>query len=275
MWSQLKLEAHELWRYRSLLRMLVERDLKTRYRGSVLGILWSFLQPLGMMLVMTLAFTYITRVNANMPKAHMFILAGTLAWNMFTSAVVGGTNSVMANSSIVKKVYFPRVLLPISAGISSFVNYLLSLPIFILMALLTGFDVKLTILVVPFVALIQLVFCIGIAMLLGTLNVFYRDTAFIVDLSMLALFFLTPVFYDLNSTAPASINLLGNEVNPARLIYFLNPMASFVNIFQDAMYKGVLTVPEFWLRTSISASVVFVLGFLVFRKFSARFAEEL
>jgi lipopolysaccharide transport system permease protein len=268
-------EARELWQYRSLLRMLVTRDLKTRYRGSVLGVMWSFLQPLGLMVVMTLAFTYVTRVTANMPKAHMFILSGTLAWNMFTAAVVGGTGSVMANSALVKKVYFPRILLPISVGVSSFINYLLSLPVFVLMALLTGFDLHSTLLIVPFVALIQLVFCIGVAMLLGTLNVFYRDTAFIVDLSMLALFFVTPVFYDLNTTAPATISVLGTSLDPARLIYYLNPMASFVNIFQDAMYKGVLTVPEFWIRTILTACAVFVLGYVVFRKFSPRFAESI
>jgi ABC-type polysaccharide/polyol phosphate export permease len=206
---------------------------------------------------------------------HIFILCGVLAWNMFTSAVVSGTGSVIANSAIVKKVYFPRVLLPVSAGISAAINYALSLPIFLLMAVASGHPLHETLLLVPVIAAIQLLFCIGIAMLLGTLNVFYRDTAFIVELAMLALFFLTPVFYDVNTVAAQPVHLFGYTVDPVVWLRRLNPMASFVNIFQDLMYRGAVTVGEFWFRTTITAFGVFIAGFLVFRKFSPRFAEEL
>jgi ABC-type polysaccharide/polyol phosphate export permease len=257
-------DLREFWQYRSLLRMLVVRDLKTRYRNSALGVMWSFLQPLGMMVVMTFAFTVINRGPANMPHFNVFILSGLLAWNFFSAAVVGGSGSINANSSLVKKVFFPRAVLPVSVVVSSLVNFLLALPVWLIVTVLSGHALHPTLLLLPFAIAIQVVFTVGVSFLLSTLNVFYRDTQFILELGMLALFFLTPVWYDIGQVSPE----IGLWVRR------LNPMASLVNIYQDLMYWGRITELDFVLRTALTAIAFLVVGYLVFRRFSPRFGEE-
>jgi ABC-type polysaccharide/polyol phosphate export permease len=257
-------DLREFWRYRSLLRMLVVRDLKTRYRSSALGVMWSFLQPLGMMLVMTFAFGVINRGPANMEHYNVFILSGLLAWNFFSAAVVGGSGSILNNSALVKKVYFPRMVLPVSVVMSSLVNFMLALPVWLMVTIASGHPLHATLLFLPVVIVIQVVFTLGVAFMLATLNVFYRDTQFIIELGMLALFFLTPIWYDI-SQAPAGIGLWVRR---------LNPMASLVNIYQDLMYWGRITDFDFVLRTGLTALVILVVGYLIFRRFSPRFGEE-
>ncbi len=256
-------DAREIWSYRSLLYMLVVRDIKSRYRNSVLGVLWSFLQPLGMMLVMTLVSGV---VNASTrPNWHIYVLSGLLAWNFFSASVVSGAGSVIANAALVKKIYFPRAVLPLSTVLSSLVNFVLALPVFLAVALVSGHRLTDALLLLPVVIVIQTVFSAGIAFFLATLNVYYRDTQFILELGMLALFFLTPIWYDLSTVTTSS-----NGVWLRRL----NPMASIVNMYQDLMYKGVATNADFILRTAATALVVLVAGYLVFRRYSANFGEE-
>ena len=271
--NSLKSDMVELWRYRHLLWMLVVRDVKARYKNSVFGIAWSFLQPLGMMLVLTFAFGVINKGPSDFPHFNVFILAGYLSWTFFSTSVVGGTGCVVANSALVKKVYFPRVILPISVVFSNLVNYLVALPMFVLVALVSGHPLAWTMLLVPLALLIQMVFTIGLSFFLSTINVFYRDTQFIIDLAMLALFFLTPIFYDIRIAQPAII--FGQVVDTATWLRRLNPMASLVNIYQDLMYHGQPTGIDFWIRTSVTALVIFLLGYFFFRHYSNRFGEEL
>ncbi len=253
----------ELWAYRSLLRMLVLRDLKARYKNSALGVFWSFLQPLGMMMVMTVVAGVVGAVK--LPHAHLFVLCGLVSWNYFSAALVSGAGSVVGNSALVKKVYFPRLVLPVSAVTSALINYLLSLPVFVLVALVSGHALSAAWLMLPLVILIQTIFCVGIALLLSTLNVFYRDTQFLLELGLLALMFLTPIWYDLSAFTSST---------SAIWLRRLNPMASIVNMYQDLMYRGTLTSAEFVLRTAVTAVLVLVLGYFVFRRYSARFGEE-
>lgn len=271
--QSLKTDLHEIWNYRHLLRMLVVRDLKTRYKNSIFGIAWSFLQPLGMMLVLTFAFGVINKGPSELPHFNVFILSGYLAWTFFSSSMVGGTGSVVANSALVKKVYFPRIILPISVVISHLANYMLALPMFILVAVVSGHHLSWTLLLIPVVILVQVIMSIGLAFILSTINVFYRDTQFIIDLAMLALFFLTPIFYDIRVAESAVI--FGQPVNIALWLRRLNPMASLVNIYQDLMYHGVPTDIDFFLRTALTAVVIFLIGYFFFRRFSVRFGEEL
>lgn len=257
-------DLREFWKYRSLLRMLIVRDLKTRYRNSALGVMWSFLQPLGMMVVMTFAFSVINRGPANMQHYNVFILSGLLAWNFFSASVVGGSGSINANSALVKKVFFPRIVLPVSVVLSSLINFLLALPVWLIVTVASGHPLYASLLFLPIVIAIQVVFTIGVSLLLSTLNVFYRDTQFIIELGMMALFFLTPIWYDIGQVSPQ----IGLWVRR------LNPMASLVNIYQDLMYWGRITDFDFVLRTALTAIAFLVIGYLVFQRFSPRFGEE-
>jgi lipopolysaccharide transport system permease protein len=263
----------ELWHYRELIRNLVISDLKTRYKNSVFGFFWSLLNPLGMMLVFTLIFGVLTP-NVNIEKYPLFLLCGLLPWNYFSTSVTGSLYSVIGNSNLVKKVYFPRAVLPIATVLSQLINFLLAF--IVLFAALLVFQANFSpwLWTLPLVMLIQTIFSIGIALVLSTLNVFYRDTAMIMEVVMLAWFFLTPVFYSA-AILPDLITLGGITFNPERMLYILNPMASLINIYRDLLYWGYRTDLDFFIRTAVTAGLVFVFGFWFFHRYADRFGEEL
>lgn len=263
----------EVWKYRHLLYMLVVRDLKTRYKNSAFGIAWSFLQPLGMMVVLTFAFTVINKGPSDLTHYNVFVLSGYLAWTFFSTAIISGAGSVVANSALVKKVYFPRLVLPISVVFSNLINYLLALPMFLVVAVISGHPLTWMLALLPAVILLQVILSIGMAFMLSTLNVFYRDTQFILEVAMLALFFLTPIWYDVSKARP--IRIFGHTEDMALWLRRFNPMASLVNIYQDLMYHGRLTDFDFWFRTGVTALIVFVVGYIIFRHYSPRFGEEM
>ena len=263
----------ELWQYRELVRNLVVGELKSRYKNSVFGFFWSLLNPLGMMLVFTLIFGVLTP-NVQIEKYPLFLLCGLLPWNYFSNSVTGSLYSVVGNGNLVKKVYFPRAVLPIATVLSQLVNFLLAF--IVLFAALLVFQANFSpwLWTLPFVLLIQTVFTLGIALVLSTLNVFYRDTAMIMDVVMLAWFFLTPVFYSTN-ILPQSVTLLGITFDPQRLLYIVNPMASLINIYRDLLYWGYRTDLDFFVRTAVTAVLVFAFGFWFFHRYADRFGEEL
>ena len=266
-------QIREIYQYRELLRNLVVSDLKARYKNSVLGFFWSLLNPLGMMLVFTLVFGLLVP-NVQIERYPLFLLCGLLPWNYYSTSVQGSLYSVLGNAGLVKKVYFPRSILPIATVLSQLINFLLAFVVLFAALLMFQSTFSPWLWLLPLVLLTQTIFTIGVALVLSTLNVFYRDTAMIMDVLMLAWFFLTPVFYS-TSLLPASVTLLGVTLNPQRLLYILNPMASFVNIYRDLLYWGYRTDLDFFLRTAITAIAVLLFGAWFFRRYSDRFGEEL
>nr|HMT22443.1 ABC transporter permease [Promineifilum sp.] len=183
----------ELRQYRYLLRNLVVRDLKARYKNSVLGILWSILNPLFLMVVFTILFSVLA--NNQIRDYPIFVLTGLIPWNFFSGSLMSGTISITGNSGLVKKVYFPRELLPASALLSNLVNFLFAFLVLIVFLYIFGIGLTIHALWVPAILLTQLIFTLGLCLLLGSLTVFYRDVLMILEVVMLAWFFLTPVFY--------------------------------------------------------------------------------
>lgn len=263
----------ELAKYRELIVNLTIRELKARYKNSVLGFFWSLLNPLGMMLVFTVVFTFLMP-NNQIQNFPVFLLCGLLPWNFFSAGVMTGTNSIVSNSNLVKKVYFPRTILPIASVLANLVNFLLAL--IVLFALLFAFRIRLSpyVWLLPVVILIQTCFVTGMALVLSTLNVFYRDTLMIMDVVMLAWFFLTPVFYPIE-ILPRSYEFLGLTFNVHRLAYILNPMASLISTYRDLLYWGYRTDLDFFLRTTLTALIVLAFGFWFCVRYSARFSEEI
>lgn len=261
----------ELWRYRELVRNLVMRDLKTRYKNSVLGIVWSLLNPLLMMLVFTVVFTVM--LPANIDRFPVFILCGILPWNWFSGSVAGAVHTIVGNAGLIKKVYFPREVLPLSLVLSNGVNFLLALTI--LFPLMVVFHTPLTpwLLFLPVLIAIQIVFIMGVALIVATLNVFFRDTAMIMDVVLQAWFFLTPVVYDIK-VLPQSKIILGLDVNVQRLAYILNPMGSLIANYRDILYWGAPPGLDFLLRTAVTAVLILVLGYWLFTHFAPQFGEE-
>ena len=252
----------QLWRYRELVRNFVVRDLKARYKNSVLGFLWSLANPLLMMVVFTVVFTAL--LPRDVPHFPVFVLVGLLAWNWCAASVTGGVFSITGNGHLIKKVYFPRELLPLSTVLSNGVNFLLALIPLLVVATLAGLPPNELLLLLPFVVAIQLVFLTGLALFLGCLNVYFRDTEPIMDIVVLAWFFLSPVFY--------AVEDLSQQY--ARLMYWLNPMASFISTYRLIFYYHSPPAPDFLLRMALQALVVFLVGYLFFLRHAPDFGEE-
>jgi lipopolysaccharide transport system permease protein len=264
----------ELWCYRELVRNLVVSEVKARYKNSALGFVWSLLNPLAMMLVFTVVFGILWPNRSEEIRNYpIFLLCGLLPWNYFSASVVGSIQSIVGNSNLVKKVYFPREVLPIATVVSQLVNFLLAMVV--LFAALIIFNGRFSpwLWLLPAVIIIQSCFALGIAFILSTLNVFYRDTAIIMEVVMLAWFFLTPVFYSV-SQLPRVVEVLGMELDVHRLVYILNPMASLVNVYRDLLYHGYRTDLDFFVRTAVTALVTLGVGYWFFVRHSARFGEE-
>ena len=262
----------ELWRYRELIRNLVIRDLKTRYKNSFLGIAWSWTNPLLMMLVFTVVFGLLAG-SSDLPHYHIFVLCALLPWNLFTTSVGAATVSIVGNAHLIKKVYFPSEVLPIALVISNLINYLISLPVFFGLVLLSRAPLSGWALLLPVPILVQTVFLIGISLLVSTLNVFFRDTQIIMDVLLQAWFFVTPILYPL-TIVPQDTTILGITFDAHLWLRRLNPMASIIASYRDLLYWGTPTGLDFLLRTAMTALVVLVVGYLVFTRYSSRFAEE-
>jgi lipopolysaccharide transport system permease protein len=262
----------ELWQYRELLYNLTVRDLKVRYKNSALGVAWSLLNPILMMLVFTVVYTVMLG-QSNRRDYAAFILCGLLPWNFFSGSIMGGVGSVVNNGYLIKKVYFPRAVLPFSIMLSNLVNFLVALPVYFVLAWLLGVSFTPYVLFLPVVMLVEMIFILGVSLLLSAINVFYRDVQQIMEVVILAWFFLTPVIWDVNML-PTSRLVLGVEVPVQRLTYILNPMASIIATYRDILYYGHAIGWDFFLRTAITALIVLLIGFYVFNRLKGRFAEE-
>jgi lipopolysaccharide transport system permease protein len=261
----------ELYQYRELIQTLVIRDLKVRYKNSVLGVLWSLLNPLLMTLVFTIVFTLM--IPSDIENYPVFFLCGFLPWSFLSTSLTGATGSIVDNAPLVKKVYFPREILPLSEVLSNLVNFLLALVV--LFAVIFVSQVRLTpaVLMLPLIILAQVMFITGMALLLSTANVFFRDTQHILEIVLLAWFFLTPIFYPIK-TLPESAQILGFTVDVQLWVRRLNPMASLVASYRDVLYWGEPTGWDFYLRTFVTCLVVMVIGYLILCRFSSVFGEE-
>jgi lipopolysaccharide transport system permease protein len=262
----------ELWRYRELIRNLVLRDLKVRYKNSILGVAWTWVNPLLMMVVYTAVFKVMAAGQSDLPNYPVFILCALLPWNFFAASVTQATDSIVEAAPLIRKVYFPREILPVCSVLGNLINFLIALPVFFLLALIMGSPITLWILTLPVTILVQLLFTLGLSLTTSTLNVFYRDTRHILNVLLLAWFFLTPVIYPL-ATIPEQYTLLGVTLNLRVWLQRVNPMASIITLYQDLLYWGVPIGWDF-LRTTLVSLVILAVGYLIFSHYSPRFGEE-
>jgi lipopolysaccharide transport system permease protein len=260
----------QLWRYRALLRNLVARDLTLRYRNSAVGFAWSLLNPLLMMLVFTVVFSVLLRSAPSDVPYPPFLLTALLAWNFFSISVVAGVASIVGNSQLVTKVYFPREILPISAVLVNGVNFLLALLVLIPVTIVFGIAPDPLWIVFPIVLISQTLFTLGITFLVSGLNVFYRDTAYIVDVLLLAWFFFTPIFYDIHQVLNATDN---GEM--AAVVLALNPMAAYVTSYRAIFLTHTAPDALALLEQALVGLAVCLLGYAAFVRMARTFGDVL
>ena len=268
-WANVIASVAESLRYRGLLRNLLARDLSVRYKNSVLGFLWTLLNPLLQMLVFTVVFQIL--LPTPIPYFPVFILIGILAWNYCAGALIACIHSVVGNVDLVRKVYFPRDVLPLSAVLASLVHFVLALSLVFVMLPIAGLPITWLVLWIPILIVFQTMFLAGLGLLVSAINVFFRDTEAIAEVGLLAWFFLTPVFYSLDVLYDKELG----PFNVGRLMHVLNPMASFISTYRLVLIDGAPPDLAFLARTFGTSVLVLIVGYLVFKWLEPRFGEEL
>lgn len=277
--NSLRTRLKALVEFRYLLSNLVIRDIKGRYKNSVLGILWSMLNPLGLMIVFTAVFSVMGR-GGDYRQYPVFVLVGIIPWNFFSGSLSSGAVTVISNSSLVKKVYFPRELLPTASLLSNLVNFLFTFLVLIIFIYAFGIGLTIYALWVPVILITQMIFTLGITLFLSAISVFYRDVLMIMDVGLTAWFFLTPIFYPFEFFSDSS-TLFDITFNPAQIMRWLNPMASIIDSYRTVLWgtqgsAGPVSMdPIFLLRTFITAVITFIVGYIVFIRTEHLFGEKL
>jgi len=253
----------EIYDYRQMIFSLVRKDLRGRYKGSVLGFLWTFINPLLQLAVYTIVFSYI--LPTAIDKYYLYLFVGLIPWIFFSSSINGGSSSIVAQKDLIKKIYFPRQVIPISYVTSCFVNMLLSFIVIFIVVLISGVGFNpLALLCLPLIMLVEYILALGMAMLSSAITVYFRDLEHILGILTMAWMYMTPIMYD-KSIVPKQLVPILN----------LNPMTHVIECYRAVLYDK--NIPDLEsLLSSLALGIFFlVLGFLVFQKLQKHFAEEL
>ena len=253
--------VNELIKYKEFLRTNVKKDIRGKYKGSFLGVLWSFINPLLSVVVYAIVFHYIMRFNID--HYLIYLISGIIPWTFFTNSVNAGLNSILFNADIIKKVYFPRVILPISGVTSCLVNFSISCIIVIIFALLSGVGISFYLLLLPVVALIQYIFTLGIAFILSAVEIYVRDIEHIITFFISMLFYVTPILYT-PDYVPEKF----------KFIIEINPLAYIIEAYHSIFYyKELPNMGNLGIIFLISV-IMFLVGYKIFDKLQRGFAEE-
>ncbi len=249
------------WQYRHLLGNLVMKDLKLKYQRSVLGFAWSLLNPLIMIGVYTVAFTYVLKVQT--PRFVFFLLIGLLSWTFFAGAASSATEAVTGSGSFLKSVVFPRVVLPFATVLFALVQYLLTILVFLpVMLVLYQVPLEPRMLLFPVFLVLQVLFIAGLALALSTSAAVFRDMKHLVEVGIGIGFWATPILYE-PTMVPEQF----------RQLMLLGPMTPFIRAYQDIFYYGVMPELAIWVVATVYAAGMFISGLSIFLAYEDRFTE--
>ncbi|HQH25988.1 MAG TPA: ABC transporter permease [Oligoflexia bacterium] len=252
---------YEIWRYRALIWALVGRHLNARYRGSFLGFIWSFLNPLCLIAVYSLVFQYYIRFQ-DVEHYTLFLFAGLLPWIWFSSGLIEATGSISASGSLITKAMFPPHILPLVSVLTNLINFLFAVPLLVGFMFIVGVLPGVGFFMLPVVILIELLFLLGLSLALSALNVRYRDIQHILGNLMTLWFFLCPIIY------PA-----GNVPERFRLSLTLNPVAVFTQMYHNIFIEGTLPGLRPLLITFGVSCITLCVGNWIFNRYREEFAE--
>lgn len=251
-----------MWFYRELLWNLAHREITQRYKQSILGYAWVILNPLFQLITMNFVFSIILRVNSLGVPFIIFLSVALLPWNLFTQSLVSTTGALVGNSNLITKIYFPREILVYATIIAKLVDFFYSLIVLVFFFLIFRTSISIHILWLPAILAIQLIFTMGLSLILSALNLFYRDIQYLLNLILTMWMYLTPIMYPV-------------EMLPAkyRFVFALNPMAVIINAYRQVMLTGDgPNMSSLGIAFAMSLAV-FGFGFVFFKKMEGEFAD--
>jgi lipopolysaccharide transport system permease protein len=251
----------QVWRYRELLRGLIVRNLKVKYQRSLLGFVWTLVNPLLTVSILVVVFSHVVRIQV--PDYWAFLLSGYFVWNFMLQTLNTGTWIFAEHSRLTRSVAFPSEILVFSAAGSRLIEFLAEISLILAaMILLHHHGVPASFALVPLLIVLQVVLAIGLALPIATLSVFYYDIYHALPIALTSLFYLSPVFYPA-SMVPESL----------RTLYFLNPIAGLLTLYHEVVYAGQWPSAGLLAGTCAAAALVWVLGYAIFHRYAASFAE--
>ena len=247
-------------KYTFLLQQLISRDFKVKYKRSVLGIVWSLLYPLLTMAVMAIVFSNVFKFSTPGVNYLVYLMSGLIMFNYFSEASNLAMSSVVANFSLINKIYIPKYIFPLSKCLFVGINFLLTLiPLYIII-FATGTGINMFHLLLPFAFICLFMFTLGMGLILATISVFLRDMFYIYGIILMTWTYLTPIMYD--------ISLISTKLQP---FFKLNPLYHYINFAREIILYNRIPQPFTWAVCLISASLVLVLGIIVFKKNQDKF----
>lgn len=251
-----------LWNYRNLTIKLAMSDFKIRYKNSVLGFLWSLIEPLLMLTVLYIVFSYFMRINVE--HYQIFLLVGIISWNMLSRGTSMSLNSILGKPSLVNKVYFPREILVISSCITALLMTLLEFVIFGIFMIIFAITPTITAIYFPIILFIEFILILGLSFGLASLNVYYRDIQYIWAVIMQAGFFASPIIYPIS-------------IIPEKYVWIikLNPMTLIIDMLRGSMIYSIEPVLRDIIFIVILSFIILIVGYVIFLRLEPRFAEEI
>lgn len=251
----------ELYQYRELLKTNVKKEIRGKYKGSLLGVLWSFINPLLTVAVYAIVFPVIMKDSPD--NYIVFLVIGIIPWNFFIMTINQGMVTVRMNAGIIKKVYFPREILPISVALSGLVNFFISCIIIVIFCVFGGVGVSWHIIFLPIIALMQFFLTLGLVLGLSAINIYIKDTEYIVQFFLNLMFYATPILY---MASRLSENL--------QKILTINPLAHIIDAYRKIFLYHQSPNLFSLIYIFVVTTICFVVGLIIFRKLEKGFAEE-
>ncbi|KHL92659.1 ABC transporter [Paenibacillus sp. IHB B 3415] len=255
-------KVKEIFNYRQMLESMVLTDLRTRYKGSFLGFFWTLLNPLLMLAVYSMIFKYVVRISLDNYTSYLFI--GIITWNLLSQSLTSGASSIIRNASLVKKIYFPKEILPLAVVIGGIINFLLSLIVLFPVLIISRIELGWSLLLVPVILLVYSIFTLALTTLVSCLNVYFRDLEHIIGVVIMAWFYLTPIVFTADMIPEA-----------LQTVFRLNPMTTIMGSFHDVFFFN--KTPDLFSLGSIAiiSIILLMVCYVIFAKLSKNFAEEI
>lgn len=252
----------DLLSHRELVNELVKREIKARYKQSLLGYAWVLFVPLVNLVVLTVVFSFFLRIDTGDIPYSIFLFTGLVPWTLTASAITVATSSLIANSSLITKIYLPREVFPLASILSKTLDFFLTFVILLFLIIFSGVGLKVTILFVPIVFIFHFLLVVGVSLILSALNVFYRDVENVISVLLMIWMYLTPVVYPI-SYVPE--NLLP--------VYYLNPMVGIIQAYRNLLLYGDISLRPEFIYSVVFSIAIFIIGYKFFRSKSKYFAD--